>query len=241
MQHTCTVCDGTFESSHHKSKYCSNRCSAKASYQNRKASGTYRTKRRLHTRECKRCDAKFEGVASARYCTQSCALADLNEVQLARRIQRRLPVLHVGPTATVIEPDAVTGKGIWTAGECRACGSPFVSQHADITCSAECRAAHQHSRLRTKGHRHRARQRDAFVADVDSAEVFKRDGYRCHLCRKKTDPTQRAPHPQSPTIDHVIPLAKGGTHEPLNCRTACFLCNCTKRDAGGGEQMLLIA
>ncbi|MEU2106485.1 HNH endonuclease signature motif containing protein [Nocardia sp. NPDC019255] len=71
--------------------------------------------------------------------------------------------------------------------------------------------------------------------------MFESDGYRCHLCRRKTDPTKVAPHPRSPTIDHVIPLSKGGTHEPSNCRTACFHCNATKGDRGGGEQLLLIA
>jgi hypothetical protein len=40
-------------------------------------------------------------------------------------------------------------------------------------------------------------------------------------------------------MDHVIPLAKGGTHEPANVRCAHFLCNALKGDGAMGEQMLL--
>lgn len=68
-----------------------------------------------------------------------------------------------------------------------------------------------------------------------------RHGYKKGCRGGKTDPTKAAPHPNSPTIDHVIPLAQGGTHEPPNCRTACFQCNSHKGDRGGGEQMLLVA
>ncbi len=92
--------------------------------------------------------------------------------------------------------------------------------------------------------RRRARERAAFVADVDRVQIFEADGYRCHLrlpgCKGKTDPTKSFPHPNSPTIDHIVPLAAGGTHEPTNCRTACLRCNTAKRHNGGGEQLLLL-
>lgn len=71
--------------------------------------------------------------------------------------------------------------------------------------------------------------------------MYIRDGYRCHLCNRKTDPTKRVPHPRAPTLDHVIPLSCGGTHEPLNCRTACYICNTRKGAGGGGEQFILFA
>ncbi|WP_415923438.1 HNH endonuclease [Streptomyces sp. WI03-4A] len=33
------------------------------------------------------------------------------------------------------------------------------------------------------------------------------------------------------TVDHVVPLAKGGGHEPSNLRVLCRGCNARKRDA----------
>lgn len=59
-------------------------------------------------------------------------------------------------------------------------------------------------------------------------------------CDQMTDPLERVPHPKAPTVGHVVPLAKGGTHERANCRTACFRCNCGKQDRGGGEQFALV-
>jgi len=62
---------------------------------------------------------------------------------------------------------------------------------------------------------------------------------RCHICNKAVKRDAVVPHPLAPTIDHVIPLAVGGTHEPLNCRCAHYICNARKGHRGG-EQLLLI-
>jgi 5-methylcytosine-specific restriction endonuclease McrA len=52
----------------------------------------------------------------------------------------------------------------------------------------------------------------------------------CRLCGDPMMMGQAVPHPKAPTIDHVIPLAKGGTHEPANVQAAHFLCNSIKGD-----------
>lgn len=88
--------------------------------------------------------------------------------------------------------------------------------------------------------RRAARKRDAYVADVWRAAVFERDGFRCKLCGGRLAMKQKAPHPKSPTIDHVIPLSLGGTHEPANCQSAHFWCNSAKGNRGGGEQLMLV-
>lgn len=87
--------------------------------------------------------------------------------------------------------------------------------------------------------RRRAREHNAYVKPVDRKQVFALDGYVCHLCGKGCDKTKTVPHHQAPTVDHVIPLAAGGTHEPANCRTAHFICNARKSNGGGGEQFAL--
>lgn len=128
-----------------------------------------------------------------------------------------------------------------TAGKCRACDAWFVSTTRTTTCSTECRRAREREWHRNSKDRRRARKKNAYVANVYRKRVYESDGYRCHLCNRRTDPTKQVPHPMAPTIDHVIPLARGGAHEPSNCRTACFMCNSLKSDRGGGEQMLLLA
>lgn len=135
----------------------------------------------------------------------------------------------------------VRTKSRLTSGQCRVCSHWFVSHHTDVTCSPECFDIRRREQRRIDRDRRRATKRNAFVENVYRKKVFSADGYRCHLCGKKTDKTKSVPHPKAPTIDHITPLALGGTHEPANCRTACFKCNATKSHRLAGDQLLLLA
>jgi len=79
-----------------------------------------------------------------------------------------------------------------------------------------------------RGHRRRAKKRNQFVADVDRQEIFKRDWYTCMICKKPLDMNAKHPHPLSPSIDHIIAIANGGTHEPANVQAAHLRCNISK-------------
>jgi len=50
-------------------------------------------------------------------------------------------------------------------------------------------------------------------------EVLQRDYFTCHYCSQPAT-----------TIDHLIPISKGGTDEASNCVAACVQCNSGKRD-----------
>ncbi|HMH58562.1 MAG TPA: HNH endonuclease, partial [Galbitalea sp.] len=88
--------------------------------------------------------------------------------------------------------------------------------------------------------RHTRRKRDSYVEDVVPMLIFQRDGYRCHICRRKTLPNKKVPHPRAPTIDHMIPLSLGGPHSRANVSTACFRCNTLKSASGAGDQLAII-
>lgn len=94
--------------------------------------------------------------------------------------------------------------------------------------------------FKVRDDRRKARQRNAFVAPVSRLDVFARDGWRCQLCRKRVKRLASPPDPLAPTIDHIIPLAKGGTHEPVNVQLACFMCNSKKGDRAANDQLRLI-
>jgi 5-methylcytosine-specific restriction endonuclease McrA len=69
------------------------------------------------------------------------------------------------------------------------------------------------------------------------AYLTARDHNRCGICRK---PIRAKKGPMRPSIDHIIPLARGGTHELANLQAAHYRCNLSKNDRGGGEQLLLV-
>ena len=59
-------------------------------------------------------------------------------------------------------------------------------------------------------------RRPLFRPRLTRQEVFRRDGYTCQYCGRRT---------KSLTLDHVIPRRKGGTHSWDNLVTACRACN----------------
>lgn len=53
----------------------------------------------------------------------------------------------------------------------------------------------------------------------------------CGICGKPVDFSYRAPHPLSPTVDHIIPVAKGGHPTDIsNLQLAHRCCNRQKSD-----------
>ena len=63
---------------------------------------------------------------------------------------------------------------------------------------------------------------------VNRREVFDRDEWRCQVCKEPVDQTLRWPDPLSATLDHVVPLSRGGRHAPDNVQLAHFICNVRK-------------
>jgi len=55
--------------------------------------------------------------------------------------------------------------------------------------------------------------------------IFEDHGWLCHLCKQPIDPKLRTPHPSAATLDHVVPLARGGRDWIANIRPAHLRCN----------------
>ncbi len=53
--------------------------------------------------------------------------------------------------------------------------------------------------------------------------VFERNKYQCQSCGKQHGETDL-------TIDHIIPLARGGSNDISNLQVLCFSCNRKKTD-----------
>lgn len=108
---------------------------------------------------------------------------------------------------------------------------------------ADGRQVHQpwNDRRRDNYHRRRARRKKAATgARVELSAIAARDKWTCQICRKAVDRTLIWPHPMSPSLDHVVPLSKGGAHDPANVQLAHLDCNTVKGNRGGGEQLALI-
>ncbi|MEW2415301.1 HNH endonuclease signature motif containing protein [Streptomyces sp. NPDC046866] len=71
------------------------------------------------------------------------------------------------------------------------------------------------------------------------AEIAERDNWSCSLCALPVDPTVAWPASQSPSLDHRVPISKGGAHDPSNVFLAHLSCNSSKGDRMPGDGFLL--
>lgn len=124
--------------------------------------------------------------------------------------------------------------------DCVTCDRLFVTPYTISTCSDLCAEAKKRDDKKRERDKRRASKRAAFVAPVYRARIYERDNWTCHLCGKKMHRTAVVPHPRAATLDHIVPLASGGTHEPANVAAAHYLCNVRKGARGGGEQLALL-
>lgn len=87
-------------------------------------------------------------------------------------------------------------------------------------------------------HKRRAARLNRESETISRLAVFQRDEYWCGICDGPIDASAKWPAPRSASLDHVIPLNRGGTHTYGNVRAACFECNCRKGDRLDSELVL---
>ena len=110
-------------------------------------------------------------------------------------------------------------------------------------CSHECkrkamnRLCKKNKKIRgiKDNHRHRAKKYGCeYDPSVTLEKLIERDGLRCKICGEMCDPDDHTwseyTGPMSPSIDHIIPMAKGGGHEWDNVQIAHVICNSNKGD-----------
>lgn len=178
-----------------------------------------------------RCAVKF---VSCETCNQLfCARGEKGGVDLRRSINRWCAECYES------RPHGVTryGQGC----RCVTCRAAVAKEARVYTAARkeQGRPLSQTPSARAGKAKYRARKRGAQQTEfVSLGYLLKRDGYRCHLCRKKIDPELRWPHRKCATIDHIRPLSMDGTHEPWNCAPAHLSCNSRKAGKPLGEPLL---
>lgn len=128
---------------------------------------------------------------------------------------------------------------------CKACGKIFVHPYGVKirACSRACavKVNKRTKRLCKKSYaaRRRARMRGEKVGSFFKVhDVFVRDKWVCQLCHKRVMRTAKAPHPLSPSLDHIIPLSASGEHAWHNVQLAHLYCNSIKSDNVIGQLRL---
>jgi 5-methylcytosine-specific restriction endonuclease McrA len=118
-----------------------------------------------------------------------------------------------------------------TARNCRRCAAPFVGTKQQLFCTVKCSRAFR-GQFDGRRERHWTRKTGAKYEAVSFQKVYERDGGACQICWKPVDRSLRGDvrNPLAPTLDHIIPLSKGGAHTYANVRLAHCGCNNEKAD-----------
>ena len=115
-------------------------------------------------------------------------------------------------------------------GTCIVCGRSFVGHANKKYCSKRCKD------ILCRGRREKRLQKAERSTDVKIKIVYERDSGTCYICGRKCDFNDWRPGKERnwtagetyPTIDHVIPISKGGKDTLDNVRLACWKCNMSK-------------
>lgn len=74
----------------------------------------------------------------------------------------------------------------------------------------------------------RARKLGNGVEDYDRNDIFERDDWICQICGEPVDPQLVWPDMMRKSIDHIIPIARGGPDTAENVQLAHLRCNLRK-------------
>lgn len=153
------------------------------------------------------------------------------------------PVVRAGRCAACAERSEVRRQAIidqlFRTYACLECGTAFVpirdSRYYKY-CSPGCM---KKVNRRITGAARAARKRGNDYEPIDPLLVLARDGWRCQLCGCPTPKRLRGTvNSKAPEVDHIVPLAAGGTHTWDNVQCACRRCNRVKYDKPLGQARL---
>lgn len=110
---------------------------------------------------------------------------------------------------------------------CIGCSAEVTTTGAKALCP-DCRETRKREHWRAANRRRRARLRNAVSEPYTLAEIAERDQHCCQLCRQPVAMGLKSPDPMSPSIDHVIPLSRGGNDTRTNVQLSHRICNTRK-------------
>lgn len=212
---TCEICGGTYDATWRGQRTCSRGCGWELRQQEgkvaeaRTVANGWAKAWAVHPGECRLCGQLFVARARNRrsYCYDHTA-EDIKRDQWRRDNARVSELLHQQP-------------GFKRT--CLHCGAEFTTRHTlKIYCTQRC------SKRARKRDRQRARRAGVAYSYVSRAKVCARDRWMCGLCGCKVDRMLAYPDDMCASLDHIVPMSRGGPHEYDNVQLAHLRCNINK-------------
>lgn len=241
----CKFCGNTFQAKRSRQVHCSTECARH--FHNRRDRQRNRKGEYWHaapTLQCEGCERDFKPKRTDRtkFCSRACAFGHktLNANGIVRSHKVSFPTckhcgdlfcsrmglqLYCSDACRDYQPvPKVTVR-------CRDCGSETTGTAAKKVCRDCIR--------KSSTPRKRARRFGVRYEPVDPIKVFTRDGWHCQMCGIRTPHRLRAKNrPNTPELDHIIPISRGGEHTYRNTQLLCRSCNISKSNKIVGQMRL---
>lgn len=247
---TCEHCGERFAAASRKRKFCSHTCSNRM---------TWGVKRRRPDVTCQQCGVVYWATAPDRetFCSRGCAFWWSKEQARYRNEMKAWAAEYYYYQVRVVRSCRVCrGEFVPATVRSWACSSEECKWRQAsgtlmkcLKCGADrefhksyclpCGLAELREQRSEYRRRRRARMRGSRVEVFKRREILERDGYRCQECGCKTRPDWNVNHDKYPHLDHIVPLAKGGSHTRVNTQCLCRKCNLSKSDSEGGQMRLI--
>lgn len=182
------------------------------------------------TLRCKKCGNIFERYASSTRQNKKIRCYECEKLETKRKKEaERLAREYIREKEKLLKQLSGTQT---TFSVCKHCGTLFIGDRK--YCSKRCSDRHQegqHTRVRYE----KAKDNGKIDYTITLDKLLKRDNNICYLCNKECNELDYIYQGNTfiagnyyPSIDHVIPLSKGGTHTWDNVRLAHRICNTLK-------------
>lgn len=230
----CIGCGKEFIAHHKNELYCSAQCQEHACYL-----------RNRPKKYCKVCGSEIPYIDGTHnnYCSETC-----------RKLDKAKKCLECGnefiPNSSSQKycsrecaQNAQKDKTVYT---CMECGKSFTRRKRGedqcLFCSRECASEYKHKELIQKyGEKiytmspdrrriYRIMTNGERDYGITLQKVYERDNGICKICGNPVNMNVDPLDNEYGSIDHIIPLSKGGTHQWKNVQLAHRICNSIKKD-----------
>lgn len=227
-KYTCEHCGKEFEHTNRKTvKFCSEKCLAEYNKQELFIREQERLRLRTIYNKCSYCGATFATTKSnVKYCSDDCRILHGKTLAKERYVITSAERLKNNPINKINK-------------RCKECGKHFSTTYSNkIFCSNKCKRKNNY-RINEINRRNKIIENGSVDWSISVERLYRRDKGTCYLCNGQCDMNDYYVNDNDivicgndyPSIDHVIPISKGGTHSWDNVRLAHRHCNAIKRDA----------
>lgn len=127
---------------------------------------------------------------------------------------------------------------------CKECGKVFKGDRIGMKYCSDICSNRMNNRNKEKARMHKIIANGEIDKDITLSKLIKKDNNICHICGEKCDRKDYTKAEEGhfivgksyPSIDHVLPISKGGTHTWDNIKLAHHYCNTIKNNKGVYEE-----